>query len=451
MAEANIPETNPDTNSENTMEEEDNAMQKFLEKSRSELMYELRRIQHGDRPVTGQGRKEQVDQFFAKRIQASASAENVPSNVDNVEEHRPEAVVVEVQGLYEQHRVSQMLQSQQFRRQLENIIRGNITTAPRQQPVPQPRRRAQPRDSAPPISEREDNSDDDSDAEYLSADEESPSASPRTEARPQPPTTAVQQSTNRDNTSPRSSSPAVARASATRADVQSAMNSPIYDIRSISQTHQNDLIDDIRELVHQGIVSSTLEGAFRTTLEVTMQNRVPENGAEVAEIIRSLEPTGIRRNDFRILGIGNPADDVSDDISVTSFTAQAVPYDHSNLKLSRELSKLRSEMEEMKNMLKLSFELQTDIQRAIRQEVAAAINNAQGASAIPVSTPSRPVMDDKCVICVDNFSDVVLYQCGHICLCFKCGKDLQRRGLNCPVCRAPIKDLIKAYRCNKVS
>ena len=49
-----------------------------------------------------------------------------------------------------------------------------------------------------------------------------------------------------------------------------------------------------------------------------------------------------------------------------------------NLHLSREMQSLKSQLEEMKNMMRLSFDLQMDIQRAIRQEVAAALATATG-------------------------------------------------------------------------
>ena len=41
--------------------------------------------------------------------------------------------------------------------------------------------------------------------------------------------------------------------------------------------------------------------------------------------------------------------------------------------MSHELRSLKAQMQEMKEMLKMSFDMQLDIQRAIHQEVAAAI------------------------------------------------------------------------------
>ena len=80
----------------------------------SELMFELRRIQHGDRPVTGQGHKEAVENFFT----------GVRS--EPVEQNRPDNVVVEVNALVERRPVSSVLQGSGFRRSLENALRGAI-------------------------------------------------------------------------------------------------------------------------------------------------------------------------------------------------------------------------------------------------------------------------------------------------------------------------------------
>lgn len=72
-----------------------------------------------------------------------------------------------------------------------------------------------------------------------------------------------------------------------------------------------------------------------------------------------------------------------------------------------------------------------------------------GADECDVSTKSKPVSDTHCLICLDNHSDSVLYQCGHMCVCYPCGRYLMSRGSKCPVCRAPIKDIIRAYKSNE--
>ncbi|XP_061690980.1 E3 ubiquitin-protein ligase NEURL1B isoform X2 [Syngnathoides biaculeatus] len=53
----------------------------------------------------------------------------------------------------------------------------------------------------------------------------------------------------------------------------------------------------------------------------------------------------------------------------------------------------------------------------------------------------------ECTICFDQEVDTVIYTCGHMCLCNDCGLKLKRQiNACCPICRRPIKDVIKTYR-----
>ncbi|OWK08039.1 hypothetical protein Celaphus_00008650, partial [Cervus elaphus hippelaphus] len=71
----------------------------------------------------------------------------------------------------------------------------------------------------------------------------------------------------------------------------------------------------------------------------------------------------------------------------------------------------------------------------------------------PVSLPESPVTpgggpwSDECTICYEHAVDTVIYTCGHMCLCYACGLRL-KKALHacCPICRRPIKDIIKTYR-----
>ncbi len=69
------------------------------------------------------------------------------------------------------------------------------------------------------------------------------------------------------------------------------------------------------------------------------------------------------------------------------------------------------------------------------------------ATAAPLGS-TRPVDDTQCLICLDASADTVLYRCGHLCLCYACGMQLQTRGACacCPVCRAPIQDIMRVYK-----
>ena len=77
------------------------------------------------------------------------------------------------------------------------------------------------------------------------------------------------------------------------------------------------------------------------------------------------------------------------------------------------------------------------------------IASASGLPAHQTTIPSRnplPVSAGSCVICLDRQVDAVFYQCGHMCACHTCGLQLKMQGHKCPMCRAPIQDVIRAYK-----
>lgn len=213
---------------------------------------------------------------------------------------------------------------------------------------------------------------------------------------------------------------------------------------------------DISELVQQQLVTSTLEGQFRNTLERQFMHRIQSiglDGQRTANFVQNIpQSRPHRRNDFSDLGIMGPqggaaASDSLDEISVISATAAVrVNNVQQNAYVSHEIRSLKSQMTELKQMMKLSFDLQMDIQRSIRQEVAAALSQALGTATQAPVAPSQPVHDDHCIICLDSHADSVLYQCGHLCLCYTCAKTLQDRAGHCPMCRAPIRDVLRVYK-----
>jgi len=500
MAEANA---NVDPNSSTGLD-------RLFNRMKSDLMYELRNIQHGERPVTGQNNKEKIGKFLTRHFPSDGEKEQPPSDE---EDHRPETVVMEVQGIIENRPVSSILQSASFRRQLENVIRGSIgsaqrsplnlsrsgttsrggtpdsvrstgrfaqqrnqdrrspvnrttaasrAAAPEPTPVPRPRTSipAPPADiagssretqRAPAILSRSSSADSvdsfssarssvDIDEDFEDV-EESPRASPVRV----PPTHRQPPTTHRAPPAP----------PAHRETQRTEGTFPHISLGDIREVQQQELVEEISELLHHRLVSSALDSQFRARLELHIQDRVSAsgtNGSEVQNFIQSLPPSGILRNDFTDLGIPSAQDlDNLDNISVTNVSAHSVPYTQSHTHMSREIQSLKAQMSEMKNMLKLTFDLQMDIQRAIRQEVAAAMSQVAGAAVnATVNTPasSKPVSDTHCLICLERHSDCVLYQCGHMCVCYMCGRDLVSRNLGCPVCRAPIKDVIRAYKTN---
>jgi len=56
--------------------------------------------------------------------------------------------------------------------------------------------------------------------------------------------------------------------------------------------------------------------------------------------------------------------------------------------------------------------------------------------------------NEECKICYEATVDCVIYQCGHMCLCYQCALQQWkgRGGGVCPMCRETIQDIIKIYR-----
>lgn len=71
---------------------------------------------------------------------------------------------------------------------------------------------------------------------------------------------------------------------------------------------------------------------------------------------------------------------------------------------------------------------------------------ASRASEVGTSASSAKVVEaGHCVICSEGVIDSVMYHCGHMCTCTACGLELKSKALKCPICRAPISDVIRTY------
>ena len=50
--------------------------------------------------------------------------------------------------------------------------------------------------------------------------------------------------------------------------------------------------------------------------------------------------------------------------------------------------------------------------------------------------------DLVCVVCKSNPREIILLDCGHVCLCEDCSEGITSE---CPICRAPIRSKYPAY------
>ncbi|CAH1257932.1 NEURL1B [Branchiostoma lanceolatum] len=555
----------------------------FLLRQQRERMFELRRISHGDRPVSGHGICEKLDAFFRNHVGADSTelseedGQSRPTGSQRrTEERRPEAVRLEVRGLFDQHRVSGVLQSDLFRRELENVVRGGLSRFHRSVPppplpppspqvltmlscypqtstmrVPPPlmlmRQEVYPasRPGAPLMSpftpgcgrslplpllpliwawvllrramvlshhrpltrqhsthshgssnsKHQDNRDSRAHGNSNKAHGNNSKAHGNSSRAHGNSSRAHGNSSKahgnsskaHGNSSKAHGNSSKAHGNSSRAHGNSSRahgnnskargnssrahgnNSKAHgnsgkahgnnsnrhkevigsnpgcsngrlSYGNNKQAQRENIVSDISELLQRQLVSSSLDGGFRGVLELMVARRVNETGTDGERVQESIQniprSRPHRRNDFSHLGISaQPQGAEADGIGAAGIQGP-------------EMQSLRAQVEELKNMVRVSFDLQLDLQRAIRQEVAAAMATHTGSNTqdVPVT---RAVREGHCLICLDQMVDSVLYQCGHMCVCNGCGLNLKSQGHNCPVCRAPIRDVIRAYRCNQ--
>ena len=262
------------------------------------------------------------------------------------------------------------------------------------------------------------------------------------------------------------------------------------------------ILSDVGGLVQQRLVSNALSGEFRGVLEVHIQQRAERvsQGVGPQELLRSLE----RRRERG--GVREPMPTVHEEGRVGGVSREEYRQ------LQRDMTEMRSQLTELHQLVRTSFDLQLDIQRSIRQEVSAAMHSAlsvrvaalQSAAGQPasifaaaaqplpnpgapqlglhqqpppnlgapqlglhqqpppnpgapqpaprpprsasnVASPSPIVSPGHCVICLQAEVDCALYRCGHMCVDMQCALELRAQSLKCPICRAPIVDVIRTY------
>ncbi|MCL7050804.1 hypothetical protein MKW94_005074 [Papaver nudicaule] len=105
------------------------------------------------------------------------------------------------------------------------------------------------------------------------------------------------------------------------------------------------------------------------------------------------------------------------------------------------MAQLSQEMSELRKSIKSCMGMQEQLQHSIKKEVSSSVDH----SGEPMEFNRQRKRKGNCCICYEMPVDSLLYRCGHMCTCFKCAHELQWSSGRCPICRASILDVVRAY------
>ena len=123
------------------------------------------------------------------------------------------------------------------------------------------------------------------------------------------------------------------------------------------------------------------------------------------------------------------------------------------LRLFRETRRVRAELEEIVNTrANRSRNLQDEAplsQRSTANPIFNEENESSSEDTSSVANVPRPdplaVAAPTCIVCLSEQREVILMNCGHVCVCASCAMEIMQTRPLCPICRATIDRVAPAF------
>ncbi|VFQ71540.1 unnamed protein product [Cuscuta campestris] len=229
---------------------------------------------------------------------------------------------------------------------------------------------------------------------------------------------------------------------------------------------------ELRELLSRRSVSNILQSGFRERLELLVNSYVErqgqtsfdsemdqdhhegdENDNENEDDVNVNE---MERNYFLLTSSQDSLslplwDEEPTNSNILCFNLPSCPEMEWQIinELRIDIGRLQQQMNNMQRMLETCMDMHIELQQSVQHEVSAALHRESVSkdtcedSLLNKESKWDSVSKGICCLCSTRRIDSLLYRCGHMCTCLKCSEKLVQGKGNCPMCQAPVAELIR--------
>ncbi|CAF0868565.1 unnamed protein product [Rotaria sp. Silwood1] len=208
------------------------------------------------------------------------------------------------------------------------------------------------------------------------------------------------------------------------------------------QQVQQSTVNTDEEILSSNVVNSsfpTNETETETPIETSSVNINSSLPTNESEIETSIEPTSLINSNS---SISTNESEIKTSIEISSSKT------NSNRIALNDISSLESihnlTIRQLKDILKQNFVSMTGCveKKELINKVELLFQDYQKQKQLNTNITNEQSDEDLCKVCMDAKIDCVFLDCGHLCTCIRCGKQLSE----CPLCRCYIIRVVRVFK-----